>query len=247
MLKKSLREFGLKEKEIKIYLTLLDLGPSSIRKIAEESKINRGTSYDTLKKLIEMGLANYYEKRNHQYFAPEDPAKIINILEEREKNVIKTKKEILKTIPDLQLLYSKISQRPFVRYYEGYFGTKEILKDVLKTTSKLENKEYFVYSAESIREYLYKTFKRFSEERIKKGIKVKVIAIGKGGKLRGKDERKWLNDTGESAPNYIIIYGNKIAFISNGQNDEPMGIIIEDKATSKMQKIIFDHLWNNIK
>ena len=247
MLEKSLREFGLKEKEIKIYLTLLNLGPSPIRKIAEEAKVNRGTSYDILKKLIEMGLASYYEKKSHQYFVPEDPAKIISILEEREKKVIETKKEILKTIPDLQFLYSKISQRPFVRYYEGYSGTKEILKDVLKTASKLEDKEYFVYSAESIREYLYKTFKSFSKERIKKCIKVKAIAIGKGGKLRGKDERKWLDNTNKSAPNYIIIYGNKIAFISIGRNDEPMGIIIEDEATSKMQKIIFGHLWNNIK
>ena len=247
MLEKSLQKFGLKNKEIKIYLTLLNLGPSSVRKIAEESKINRGTSYDILKKLIEMGLVSYYEKKSHQYFSPEDPAKIINILEEREKNIIKTKKEILKTIPDLQLLYSKISQRPFVKYYEGYSGTKEILKDVLKTVSKLEDKEYFVYSAESIREYLYKTFENFSEERIRKNINVKVIAIGKGGKLRGKDERKWLENSGESAPNYIIIYGNKISFISISQNDEPLGIIIEDKATSQMQRIIFGYLWESIK
>lgn len=247
MLEKSLQKFGLKNKEIKIYLTLLNFGPSSVRKIAEESKINRGTSYDILKKLIEMGLVSYYEKKSHQYFSPEDPAKIINILEEREKNIIKTKKEILKTIPDLQLLYSKISQRPFVKYYEGYSGTKEILKDVLKTVSKLEDKEYFVYSAESIREYLYKTFEDFSEERIRKNINVKVIAIGKGGKLRGKDERKWLENPAESAPNYIIIYGNKIAFISISQNDEPIGIIIKDKATSQMQRIIFGYLWESIK
>ena len=247
MFKKVLQEFGLKEKEVKVYLSLLNLGPSPVRKIAQEANVNRGTSYDILKKLIEMGLASYYEKRSHQYFVPEDPAKIISILEEREKEIIKTKKEILKTIPDLQSLYSKISQKPFVKYYEGYSGAKEILKDVLKITSKLENKEYFVYSAESIREYLYKSFKSFSEERIEKGIKVKVIAVGKGGELRGKDERKWLDNINESAPNYIIIYGNKVAFISIGPTGEPIGTIIEDEATSQMQRIIFKYLWENIK
>ena len=247
MLEKSLQKFGLKEKEIKIYLTLLNSGPSSVRKISEEAGVNRGTSYDILKKLIEMGLASYYEKRSHQYFVPEDPAKIINILEEREKNIIKTKKEILKTIPDLQLLYSNITQKPFVKFYEGYSGAREILKDVLKTVSKLEDKKYFVYSAESIREYLYKSFEDFSKERIKKNISVKVIAIGKGGELRGKDKRKWLNNTNESAPNYIIIYGNKVAFISIGPTSEPLGTIIEDEATSQMQKIIFGYLWESIK
>ncbi len=246
MLEKSLRKFGLKDKEIKIYLTLLTLGPSSVRKIALEANINRGTGYDILKKLIEMGLVSHYEKKSYQYFVPEDPAKIIDILEERKKEITRTKKEILKTIPDLQLLYSNITQKPFVKFYEGYSGAKEILRDVLSTVSKLENKEYFVYSAESIREYLYKSFKDFSEERIKKGVRVKVIAFGKGGKLRGKDERKWLNNISESAPNYIIIYGNKVAFISIGPAGEPLGTIIEDKATSQMQKVIFKYLWESI-
>lgn len=247
MLEKSLQKFGLKNKEIKIYLALLSFGPSSVRKISQETKINRGTSYDVLKKLIEIGLVSYYEKKSHQYFTPEDPAKIISVLEEKERNIAKTKKEVLKTIPDLQSLYSKIAQKPFVKYYEGYSGTKEILKDILRVTAKLEDRKYFVYSAESIRKYLYKTFKDFSEERIKKDIKVKVIAIGEGGKLRGKDERKWLVNADENAPNYIIIYGNKTAFISVGQNDEPLGIIIEDEATSQMQKIIFKYLWESIK
>ncbi|MCK5266986.1 MAG: helix-turn-helix domain-containing protein, partial [Spirochaetes bacterium] len=68
MLEKSLRKFGLKDKEIKIYLTLLTLGPSSVRKIALEANINRGTGYDILKKLIEMGLVSHYEKKSYQYF-----------------------------------------------------------------------------------------------------------------------------------------------------------------------------------
>ena len=246
MLEKVLQKFGLREKEIKVYLILLTLGPLSVRKIALEANINRGTGYDVLKKLIEMGLVSHYEKKSYQYFVPEDPAKIIDILEEREKEIIKTKKEILKTIPDLQLLYSNITQKPFVKFYEGYSGAKEILRDVLNTVSKSENKEYFVYSAESIREYLYKSFKDFSEERIKKGVRVKVIALGKGGKLRGKDERKWLDNIDEGAPNYIIIYGNKVAFISIGPTGEPLGTIIEDKATSQMQKVIFKYLWESI-
>ena len=247
MLEEVLQKFGLREKEVKVYLILLTLGFSPVRKIAQQANINRGTTYDILKKLIEMGLVSHYEKKSHQYFTPEDPAKIIDIVQEREKEIARTKKEIKKAIPDLQLLYSNITQKPFVKFYEGYSGSKEILKDVLIATSKLENKEYFVYSAESIRKYLYKSFKSFSEERIKKGIRVKVIAIGKGGELRGKDKRKWLNNINESAPNYIIVYGNKVAFISIDQNDEPQGIIIEDKATSQMQKVIFKYLWESIK
>jgi len=247
MFEEALGKFGLRDKEIKVYLSLLNLGPSPVRKISRESGVNRGTSYDILKELMKMGLVGYYEKKGRQYFAPEDPANMLNILENRENEIAKTADELKKVIPDLQMLYSKISQKPFVKYYEGYSGAREILKDVLKTASKLENKEYLVYSAESIREYLYKSFRNFSSERIKKNIKVKVIDIGKGGELRGKDERKWLNNIGENAPSYVIIYGNKVAFISIGPTKEPMGTIIEDEATSRMQKIIFNYLWGVIK
>ncbi len=247
MYEEVLRQFGLRDKEINIYLTLLNLGSASVRKIAEMSGINRGTSYDVLRDLADLGLVRYFEKKNHQYFSCEDPAKLISILEKREEKIGKIKNELTDVVRDLQAIYGRRSQKPFVKYYEGFSGAKEILTDVLKIVSKLEEKEYYVYSTDSIRNYLYRSFKDFSAKRIEKNISVKVLAIGKGGELRGKDERKWIEKTSENAPNYIIIYGNKVAFISINSENEPMGIIIEDSATSRMQKTIFKSLWKCIK
>lgn len=247
MTEEVLKQFGLREKEIRIYLALLKLGASSVRKISQEAGINRGTSYDVLRELMKIGLVSFYEKKSHQYFVPEDPAKMISILEDRKEKISKLKEDLKKTVDELQYEYCRIARKPFVRYYHGYSGAKEILEDVLKAVGKAELKEYYVYSTESIREYIYKSFKDFSKKRIEKGIHVKVLAIGEGGELRGKDERKWIAGIGESAPNYIIIYGNKVAFISVNSENEPMGIIIDDKATSRMQKIIFDSIWRSIK
>ncbi|MFA6097348.1 MAG: helix-turn-helix domain-containing protein [Candidatus Paceibacterota bacterium] len=247
MIEEVLRQFGLREKEMKIYLALLKLGPSSVRKISQDSGINRGTSYDVLRDLIKIGLVSYHEKKSHQYFIPEDPAKMISILEERKDEITKLKEDLKKTVDELQAEYCKITSKPYVRYYDGYAGAKEILNDVLKTVQKTEDREYYVYSTESIREYIYKSFKDFSKKRIEKNIHVKVLAIGKGGELRGKDERKWIENAGKNAPNYIIIYGNKVAFISVNSENEPMGIIIDDKATSGMQRVIFNSIWTGIK
>lgn len=246
MIEEVLKRFGLREKEIKIYLALLKLGPASVRKISQESRINRGTSYDVLRDLMKIGLVGYYEKKSRQYFMPEDPARMISILEQRRDEIAKLKESLKKTVDELQFEYCKITMKPFVRYYDGYAGAKEILEDVLKTVGAGSDKEYYVYSTESIREYIYESFKDFSKKRIEENIRVKVLAIGKGGELRGKDERKWIENVGESAPNYIIIYGNKVAFISINSENEPMGIIIDDKATSQMQKVIFNSIWRNI-
>ncbi len=47
----ELQKLGLGEKEIAVYLALLSHGPSSVRKIAGISGINRGTTYDCLRAL----------------------------------------------------------------------------------------------------------------------------------------------------------------------------------------------------
>ena len=80
MLEKILQKLGLNDKEIKIYLTILKLGPSPVRAIAQTADINRGTTYDILKHLRDLGLVSYYHKDKHQYFIAEDPQKITHII-----------------------------------------------------------------------------------------------------------------------------------------------------------------------
>ena len=49
----SLRALDLTDRQVRIYHTLLRLGPASIRDVAAESGVNRGTTYETLKEWVE--------------------------------------------------------------------------------------------------------------------------------------------------------------------------------------------------
>ena len=64
---------GLEPREIQIYKALLQLGPASIRDVAAESGINRGTTYETLKKLAEKGIVNYFPRGKRRVFQAESP------------------------------------------------------------------------------------------------------------------------------------------------------------------------------
>ena len=75
-----LQKLGLAEKEIKVYLALLSLGPSAIRKIATKAGVNRGTTHDALKTLQREGLVSYYHKEKRQHFVAEDPKVLENIV-----------------------------------------------------------------------------------------------------------------------------------------------------------------------
>lgn len=241
----TLKSLGLSQKEIDVYLYLLKSGPNPVRKVATGTGINRGTTYDILKSLIGQGLASYYNKDRHKYFVAEDPIKLRDVVKKKISSLNKIDREFSKIIPELKSLYDK-EEKPVVRYYEGQAGTKTILSDVLATMAKARVKEYFVFSSSDISKYLYVNYKNFAEERINKKIKVKVIAIGPGGKLYGLDQRKWLSKQ-KSWPTYVIIYKDKVAMISLDSGKKLHGVIIEDRGTADTQARIFDYIWKTLR
>lgn len=229
---------------VKIYLALLGLGPSSVRKLAQHAGLNRGTVYDILKELQEKGVVSFYKEATKQYFVAEDPNKLRDLVVNKKKELAELANDLDKLIPELQALHDKGGDRPVARYYQPD-GLYKILEDVLRICEDSEDKIYRIYSAEGVREYLYKDFPTFSDARIAKGIKVKVIALGQGGELRGLDERKWLEAKNQT-PTYIIIYPQKTAYISLDAQNEPLGVVIENQGVYETQKNIFDQLWNKL-
>lgn len=245
MLITTLEQLGLQEKEAKIYLASLSLGPSPVRKIAQKTGVNRGTCYDVLRNLMEQGLVSYYHQDKHKYFVAEDPAHLQDLIETQEENLKKARADISKVIPELKSIYDNAGDKPVAKYYEGTSGVKTILRDLLKSFQKSRRKEYYVYSAAGIRDYLYKAYPNFTRERIKEKIQVKVIAIGSGGRLCGLDERKWVSHK-KSSPTYILIYQNKVALISVDQQKNPRGVIIEDEGIYKTQVLLFEKMWGSL-
>lgn len=240
-----LKQIGLHDKEIQVYTTLLGLGPSPVRVIATRAKVNRGTTYDALKILIKHGLVSYYHQDKHQYFVAEDPEKIKHVISEKIQALTASQDEVQKLLPELKSIYNRAEEKPVVKFYEAATGVKTILSDVLETVANSDEREYYVYSASNIRQYLYESFPNFAKQRVKQKIRCKVIALGSGGQLWGLDERKWLSKTAGS-PTYMIIYSNKLALISLNRDKAPIGMIIADRGLYQTSKFIFEHLWNSL-
>jgi HTH-type transcriptional regulator, sugar sensing transcriptional regulator len=242
-----LESLGLSSKEVSVYMALLALGPSAIRTIADKAGINRGTTHEVLKQLQTYGLVSYYHKEKHQHFVAEDPAALSNILRRRQQEIEEATKHLEAAIPQLRTLTLAGRSRPAVKYYEDYAGIRTILEDALDSVARLPVKEYAAYSSSTIRPYLYhkKGFPNFTEERIKRKIAMRAIAIGPGGEMRGKDERRWLTKK-EGVPTYTLIYAGKVAMISVGRHDTPHGLIIEDEGIYATQMLLFNALWDSI-
>jgi len=236
-----LKKLGFSDKSAMVYLALLRLGPSSVRKLADHCKLNRGTTYDALKWLQEQEIVDYYKKESKQIFVAEDPKKLHQIVLDRKQELAHVDTDLEKIIPELQALHNKGGERPVARYFEQK-EIPTILHDVLETCGHSGELMYRIYSTEGIRDRLYNGFESFSNERVARKIAVKAIALGKGGMLRGLDERKWILEKSET-PTYIIIYPGKTAYISVNAKDELVGVVIENNGVYHTQKAVFDSLW----
>jgi sugar-specific transcriptional regulator TrmB len=243
-----LKKLGLSDKEINIYLKLLECGATSVRGLAELSGLNRGTVYDTLKKLQHVGLVSYYHQETKQRFVAEEPEKLNKLLKEKKSDLGQLEKNLLTFIPELKSLQEKGGNKPTTKFYEGNRGIKFILDDILTTLSVFHSSEYFVYSVEGVREDVYEAYPDYNKKRIKNKIKAKTISLSEGGGTYGLDQRKWLRIKSDITPEmtYILIYSGKCAFISRDAKDAPVGVIIENQSIYGTQKIIFEKLWRLI-
>lgn len=240
-----LQGIGLSEAESVTYLAMLQADSVSIRKVAEKTGINRGTTHDILKKLLAKGLVSSRTTGTREYYSAESPEKIFEIIKDQRKDLLRAQRLADSVVPELMTKKAQPKGRPLVRYYEDDEGVAAILRDVLQTCRQLDNPEYCVYSSRSLRHYIYRKFPNFTDRRIAEGIFVRVLAVGQGGDPAVDAERKWLPNTDhELSSSYTIIYGNKLAQISISDDFTPYGVVIEDEGVAEMQRILFERLWS---
>ncbi|MBI5370150.1 hypothetical protein HZA85_03110 [Candidatus Uhrbacteria bacterium] len=242
---KTLDAIGLRQKDMDVYVSLLKLGTAPLRKLADECSLNRGTTYDTLKRLLDLGLVSFVDSKTHRFFTAEDPKKLTGVATRREVAVQEARGDLQEAIPHLQELLGWSKHRPSVRYYEGEVGVRDILEDLLKTCAHASDKMYRVYSSAGVRDLILHAWPGFTKTRIQKKIRVKAIAVGEGGRTFGLDERRWLSHEQQS-PTYIFIYQHKTAYISVDDHRELFGVVIEDDAITLTQTMIFDSLWGQL-
>ncbi|MGI0115707.1 TrmB family transcriptional regulator [Zooshikella sp. RANM57] len=243
-IKQVLAQLDFEDREVDIYCALLTLGTASIRDIAEQSGINRGTTHEILKNLLKRGVVSFYPKGKRRHFCAEPPDKLLELANDKQENLRAATRQLVNdVIPDLNRLRSDTGS-PQVKYYEGDEGIERVLKDILNTAEKSESGSYDVYSSKAIRKYLYRPFPNYTLQRVKRNIRVRAIAIGEGGEDAPLSERKWIDDgdVGGQA-SYVAIYPPKCAMISLQEGNYPTAVVIESAAISQALKLSFNTLW----
>src|ERR1044072_9365552 len=67
---------------------LLQIDTVSIRKIAAHTGINRGTTYEALKRLVTVGLISVKRRGQREYYTAESPEKIYDLIRDKRRDLL---------------------------------------------------------------------------------------------------------------------------------------------------------------
>lgn len=258
MIRELLKDIGLSENEVTLYLTLLRYGQRPITFLSQKANLNRGLGYVLLHALLEKGLVTKVTKSRVQYFSPLDPKHLLNFLERKKSNIEDQQERVQAALGQLAEITKPLTAKPKIRFYEGADGARSILDGIRQAEGRTLRAYLSASDCANFvgAEYFRSFMKRLGDEGFTlhlirtremdraQNTPVVPVAIkrGSGDGTHNHVVRYAREDL--AFPMTVFIYDNKIALLSSRQ--ENFALLIESPEYSEMQKKLFDLQWDSL-
>lgn len=246
----QIEDLGLSNKEARVYVANLMLGPSGVQQIAELSGIKRVTTYVILESLVSMGLVSQTIKARKTLFNAESPENLKRLLDSREKSLKEQRQQLLEIMPDLNALKNLPTDAPMVKFYEGIEAIRSINTTFFEQFKREGvKKTYGISDLDQLRHIFPDIEERAGNpERIKARINSKFIyTSSRGPVMAGNDieagrESKYIPRDLYSFNCDISIAGDYVLLVSLTTKN-PIGVVIKSVAIADGMKMVFDLAW----
>src|SRR3989344_1101580 len=238
-----LRQIGLTENEIKIYLDLLKSGASTAYEISQRTGIYRVHIYDKIEQLMNKGLVTQVHKGAKKYFQSTPPDKLQDYLEEKKKAIEEQKAEIDLLLPDLRALTQLPQENTKVEVFKGVEGLKYILKDITRKGKEilitgLDDQKYNDALPIFMKQYFRDLLANKIHERVITHKKPDVFLFDKN--VAKTTENRFLNEQ-QFNPTNTFIYADRVVIVTWGT---PItSIMIQNKEIAVTYRSHFEQLW----
>lgn len=248
-IKEALKKLELNEKEIAIFLFLLEKDSATASQIAKALKsITRTYVYDIMKNLQNRGIITSVEQSNKTYFQIGNTEHIIDSLENKKQELTDTQNLLRETADIFKQIKLGSVYKPNVRFFEGREGMFAIhreLQNARKETKTIVNiaavsKEFpMMFYADNLKDF--RTYKI-----MKKDLMVKNMEAEKYLKIAPLTEFhkvKWLPEGTELQTDTLIWEGHT-AIIDYTENLS--GVVIDNPTIANTFSVWFNLIWNSI-
>lgn len=246
-IKKFLKDIGLNEKQVSLYITSLQFGPQPASILAKHTNIARPTVYYELYDLIEEGVFTKKISNGVTKFSAIKPKLLDSIINKKQHEVEEMRNNFETLLPRIENLSSEDLKTSNASYFSGVKGLCRMLDDF----SSLDETVYYISAHNNIdkriMDYVVNRYIPLSNKHKNKN----KIILSDGDKSRSYlelaknayDEFIFIDSNKHKFNLTTAIYSDKVAFWSYKESDLS-GVIIKNKNASEDMKLYFQIMRN---
>ncbi|MFH1399998.1 MAG: helix-turn-helix domain-containing protein [Nanoarchaeota archaeon] len=241
-----LKEAGLTEGEIKVYLALLELGSTTIGPVLEKSRITKSIIYRILDRLIEKGLVSYITKEKTKHYQAEQPNRLLDYIESREKRLAQNKMQVQDMLPEL-LLKQTLAKKSEANIFEGFKGLMTAYENrYLKLNA---GDEVVLYGLPAEQPGFHHAFWKKNHMRLAaSGIRCRMLyqqdvgddILKNRNSYTGCQARRMPFDI--ASPSWVMVYKD-VTLVAIPQGEKPFAFEITSLAIADSFKAYFEWFW----
>ncbi len=233
----QLQSLGLNEKEAKMYLASLDMGPATIAVLSRKSSIKRPTAYYVIGSLLEKGMTTKVPKGKRILYRAEPPKKLGAFLQKKQE-------AFDALLPSLEYQYYKTFRLPKITFHEEREGISEVYRKFFTTKQT-------VYALVSIDDF-YGFFTEQENAEFFQLLKQNggdlydiLLHSEQAQRVKQQSFRKNISRTKVLPPSFtspvdILVSNERVAMVSFKTQ---IAVVIEDESIARTQKMLLQSLW----
>lgn len=252
--KQNLKNLGISDEEIRVYLSLLERGPSTTTQIAKNASIPKTTVYRLVEEMLKKNLVDKVVGARGMIIEASDPEQISLLLKKKEEKILNLKQAIPSVIDTLRSLQASPRHTTQVSYYEGKKGVQQLIWNSLKSKEPLRSFGYRSLKEAVGIEFLVKWW----DESGLRGQSHRMLAnpetyklkdaADEGAKIKfapkpeGFFRRRYFTKKELPILTETFIYDDTFAIIQ-WKEDDVCGVEICNRTIADQEKFVFDKLW----
>lgn len=231
---------GLSAGETRVYLALLQLGPSTTGPISARAGISAAKVYPVLEKLLKKGLASFVFRNKVRVYSACSPNRLIDFLNKRQDELRKNLREVEKILPQLKSL-----KAPAPYSAEMFFGFEGIKSAAMEALEQLSSGDEVL--AAGLTKTKGDVFNRFwmqwNKKRLSKRVGCRLLFTERSeySKNYSRHARTQIRYLSEVYPAAIDIFGDKVLVFTYGDN--PACVVITNREIAASFKNFFESMW----
>ena len=229
-----LEGLGLSKGEIKVYLTLLELGITKVGKVIEKSGMASSGVHNCVHSLKDKGLVSFVKKGKVCFYRAVSPKLLVSFVDDK-------KKQLLTILPELEMKQKFSEERQEAEVFVGKKGIIVMLNLLIEDAKRGDEYVFFPVRADNQDEEIQRFFLNYDLKRAEKKLKLRGLSPPELKHLFKNRRMHHMKYPKFPLPSNISICKDKICFFSWGE--KPVGYMIRSRQIVDMYKQYFEDVW----